>query len=62
MTSRYDLNPRLAKLQAVLAKAERTLPLDQPLRSADLYAQALHTVDQLIERLEAAVAEARRPR
>lgn len=59
MSSRYELHPRLAALQAILAKAERKLPLSQPIRSADLYDEAIKTVDEMIERFGEIIEQAR---
>ncbi|MFW6598136.1 hypothetical protein ACQBAU_16230 [Propionibacteriaceae bacterium Y2011] len=58
MPSRYELNPKLDRLRAVLAKAERKLHLAQPIRSADLYAEAERAVDALVERYQRITDEA----
>ncbi|WP_326637308.1 hypothetical protein OG884_26610 [Streptosporangium sp. NBC_01755] len=59
MSSRYELHPRLSALQATLAKAERKLPLSQPIRSADLYDEAIKTVDEMVERFGEIIEQAR---
>ena len=59
MSSRYELGPRLDALRATLAKAERKLPLSQPIRSADLYNEAIKTVDEMIERFNEVIEQAR---
>lgn len=47
--SRYTLNPKIEKLRAALARAERTMPLGQPMRSTHLYAEAGQRIDDLLD-------------
>lgn len=58
MSSRYELHPRLAALQATLVKAERKLPLNQPIRSAHLYDEAIKTIDEMVERFSETIRQA----
>jgi hypothetical protein len=55
---RYTLNKSLSKLQATLAKAERKLPLSQPVRSWHLYADAITAIDTLTTQIQARIDNA----
>ncbi|GHH67542.1 hypothetical protein GCM10017673_14690 [Streptosporangium violaceochromogenes] len=59
MSSRYELHTRIAALQAVLAKAERQLPLNQPIRSTHLYEEAIKTLDEMTAQFRATIDQAR---
>jgi hypothetical protein len=55
---RYALADATAQLRATLAKAERKLPLSQPVRSWDLYADAIAEIDALTARMQARINDA----
>lgn len=58
MSNRYELNNTISQLQAALAKAERKLPLSQPVRSADLYTHAITQIKDMTTHVLAETAKA----
>lgn len=61
MSTRTDLHQAIGRLQSTLAKAERRLHLGQPLRSTDLYAEAIEAITQLTADIQERVDQATRP-
>lgn len=55
---RQDLYKAYDRLRATLAKAERNLHLGQPIRSTDLYAEAIAYIDELTRRAQDAIENA----
>ncbi len=59
--NRDDLHQAINRLTASLAKAERQLPLSQPIRSWDLYAHAIQHLDTLTDNVRTTITRAREP-